>query len=330
MDVHGRKRAGHSGRPGGGKGPAPGRERVRAAQLAVCLALFLAVFIGKGVFPAKLAQTGSQVLEIIRANTDFRAAFADLGRALAEEGSVLGGLGDFCVAVFAPAAEDEGAGEAAVPAGAGAQALLSARADQEEMTARLLGVDRLPPSLTVTLEQGGAGEPREEPAQPDTAPQVGTMLQAAAGGEELPEGYSGDWLSLGDLETVTPVMGVITSPFGYRDHPISGKYALHGGVDIGASAGAAVTAFADGVVEYIGESEDLGLYLQLIHDNGVKSFYAHCSQLCVHKGQQVSAGEKVALVGSTGQSTGPHLHFELKLNGVRLDPAYYIDSYQTA
>ena len=331
--AYGHRRARHS-RPraaGAGRGTGMGREGARLAQLLVCLALFLVVFIGKGVFPAKLAQTGSDLLDVIRANTDFRAAFADLGQALADQDSVLSGLGEFCVTVFAPAREEGGA-EASlpgpVPAGAG---FLTARADQNEMTAQFLGLDSLPQELALDPEEpADQAEPEAETVEEEPVLEVGAVIQTSQSQEELPEGYTLDWLSLGELETVTPVMGTITSGFGYREHPITGTYAVHGGVDIGADSGAQVVAFADGVVEYIGESDDLGLYLQIIHENGVKSFYAHCSQLYVQKGQQVSAGETVAQVGSTGMSTGPHLHFEIKLDGVRLDPVYYIDSYQTA
>lgn len=85
-------------------------------------------------------------------------------------------------------------------------------------------------------------------------------------------------------------------------------------------------AFAAGTVEYIGESDSYGQYLQLRHDNGVATFYAHCSKLCVQQGQTVEAGEKVAESGATGEVTGPHLHFEMTKDGVRLNPAYYIES----
>ena len=78
-------------------------------------------------------------------------------------------------------------------------------------------------------------------------------------------------------------------------------------------------------VDYIGANDDHGLYLQIDHGNGIKSFYAHCSKLCVSQGQVVAAGEKVAEVGSTGVSTGPHLHLELKWNGLHLNPAYYVE-----
>ena len=86
-----------------------------------------------------------------------------------------------------------------------------------------------------------------------------------------------------------------------------------------------IAAFAAGTVEYIGEDDSYGLYLQLDHGNGVKSFYAHCSKIVVSKGQTVELGEKVAEVGSTGDSTGPHLHLEMKYNSTHLNPAYYVD-----
>ena len=96
-------------------------------------------------------------------------------------------------------------------------------------------------------------------------------------------------------------------------------------MDIGGQEGDPIGAFAAGTVEYIGENDDHGLYLQIDHGNGVKSFYAHCSKLCVSQGQTVAMGETVALVGSTGVSTGPHLHLELKWNGLHLNPAYYVE-----
>jgi murein DD-endopeptidase MepM/ murein hydrolase activator NlpD len=154
---------------------------------------------------------------------------------------------------------------------------------------------------------------------------VGTVLETgSAGGAEAPEGYTMDKLSLGTIEPVAPVFGVLTSDYGYRDHPISGKHRFHGGVDIGAEEGTPIVAFSDGRVEYIGEDNSFGLYLQIDHGNGVKSFYAHCRELCVRKDQRIEAGETVALVGSTGTTTGPHLHLELKCEGVRVNPAHYM------
>ena len=87
-----------------------------------------------------------------------------------------------------------------------------------------------------------------------------------------------------------------------------------------------VLAFAEGTVEFIGDSPIYGLYVQLSHAGGLTTFYAHCSQLLVEQGQSVLLGERIALSGDSGNATGPHLHFEMKLNGVLLDPAYYIET----
>ena len=119
-------------------------------------------------------------------------------------------------------------------------------------------------------------------------------------------------------------MGHLNSEYGYRDHPINGRHQFHGGVDIGGQNGDPIGAFAAGTVEYIGQDDSYGLYLQVDHGNGVKSFYAHCSKIVVSKGQQVALGEKVAEVGSTGDSTGPHLHLEIKYNRMHLNPVYYV------
>lgn len=144
-------------------------------------------------------------------------------------------------------------------------------------------------------------------------------------GPPLPEHTSMDKYRLDLEETTTPVMGWLSSAFGWREHPVDGEEKFHNGVDLAVNTGTAVKAFAGGIVEYIGDSPIYGNYLQIDHGNGVTSFYAHCDSLCVQQGQTVTVGETVALSGATGNATGPHLHFELKRNGVRLNPLYYID-----
>ena len=120
-------------------------------------------------------------------------------------------------------------------------------------------------------------------------------------------------LPLGLEETAAPVMSAVSSAYGWREHPIEGGEKFHSGVDLAAPYGDPIGAFADGVVDYIG-------------DGGVTSFYAHCSKLCVQQGQTVTLGEKIAEVGDTGETTGAHLHFELRLDGELLNPLYYIET----
>jgi murein DD-endopeptidase MepM/ murein hydrolase activator NlpD len=144
-------------------------------------------------------------------------------------------------------------------------------------------------------------------------------------GQELPERVSLQYYTLGLEETTAPVIGSVTSSFGFRDHPVSGEYTFHTAVDLGVSTGTDVLSFADGTVEYIGENSIYGLYVKVDHDNGVATFYAHCSKLLVSKGDTVSCGQVIAKSGQTGNATGPHLHFSIEKDGVRLDPTYYLE-----
>ena len=123
---------------------------------------------------------------------------------------------------------------------------------------------------------------------------------------------------------VAPLSGTVASGFGYRIHPVMGGTQFHYGVDIDAPEGTAVRCFADGTVGVVGESTLLGKYVTIHHQNGFSTLYGHCSQVAVTSGQKIHAADPVAEVGNTGESTGPHLHFELCRDGVYLNPVYYV------
>ena len=123
---------------------------------------------------------------------------------------------------------------------------------------------------------------------------------------------------------VSPLDGTITSGFGYRVHPITGDNQFHYGIDIDAPEGTAIQCFADGTVGVVGESTLLGKYVTIHHENGFSTLYGHCSRISVTSGQKIHAADPVAQVGNTGESTGPHLHFELCRDGVYLNPVYYV------
>jgi len=112
----------------------------------------------------------------------------------------------------------------------------------------------------------------------------------------------------------------ITSSFGWRTHPIYGRLKFHTGLDIAASWGSAIYATCSGVVIYAGWYGGYGNAVIIDHGGGYSSLYGHCSSISVRQGQKVSTGEKIAAVGSTGQSTGPHLHFEIRQNGTPVNP----------
>lgn len=122
-----------------------------------------------------------------------------------------------------------------------------------------------------------------------------------------------------------PVKGKITSPFGYRVHPITEETTFHYGIDIAGGAGTDIGAFANGTVVERGVSTIFGNYVKVQHSDGYLSFYAHLSKITVKKGQTVKMGAKIGLVGSTGMSTGPHLHFEVRRNGKTTNPQNYLN-----
>ncbi|MBV9737730.1 MAG: M23 family metallopeptidase, partial [Candidatus Eremiobacteraeota bacterium] len=117
-----------------------------------------------------------------------------------------------------------------------------------------------------------------------------------------------------------PVRGPITSPFGWRIHPISGVRSFHEGLDIGVASGTPIGAAEAGRVIYAGWYGGYGNYISIDHGGGVSTGYAHCSAIYVSVGQDVRQGQTIGAVGSTGYSTGPHLHFEVRINGKPVDP----------
>lgn len=153
----------------------------------------------------------------------------------------------------------------------------------------------LPVSLTVT--------PNAEQAAPETASYTPFVL---------------------NQKMIIPLQGRITSPYGYRIDPFTGEMRFHHGVDIGGDGGEEVLAAFAGRVLESGYDAALGNYVKLQHDATLVTVYGHCEKLLVQAGEDVAAGQKIATVGSTGRSTGPHLHFEIRINGIRYDPSYVL------
>ncbi len=121
-----------------------------------------------------------------------------------------------------------------------------------------------------------------------------------------------------------PVNGVITSPYGYRTHPIFGTTIYHSGIDIGADYGTPVHAADRGTIVYADWMSGYGNTIIIDHGNGMSTLYGHNESLAVSEGQTISKGQVVAYVGSTGNSTGPHCHFEVRINGDPVDPMGYL------
>jgi murein DD-endopeptidase MepM/ murein hydrolase activator NlpD len=124
--------------------------------------------------------------------------------------------------------------------------------------------------------------------------------------------------------SIWPAYGTITSVYGWRTHPITGRYHFHEGLDIGASYRTSIRATADGTVTFTGYQAGYGRSVRIRHGYGFETLYCHCSSVSVSTGQKVQRGDIIAYVGSSGSSTGPHLHYEVFKDGKRQDPMDYL------
>lgn len=129
---------------------------------------------------------------------------------------------------------------------------------------------------------------------------------------------------LSSTPNIRPAKGWFTSRFGYRVSPFTGRSTLHAGLDIAAAPGSPIHAPADGIVTYAGYDEGYGKMVTIDHGYGVSTRFGHNAQIYVQVGQKVSRWDVIASVGNTGRSTGPHLHYEVRVNGIPRDPALYI------
>lgn len=116
----------------------------------------------------------------------------------------------------------------------------------------------------------------------------------------------------------------VTSSFGWRIHPITGDRRFHSGIDFGAPTGTPIYAYQAGLVEFAGWKNGYGKAVIINHGAGKSTLYGHASKIVVRKGERVDAGETIAKIGSTGFSTGPHLHFEVRLNNKPVNPHLYL------
>jgi murein DD-endopeptidase MepM/ murein hydrolase activator NlpD len=119
--------------------------------------------------------------------------------------------------------------------------------------------------------------------------------------------------------------GVVTSKFGMRRHPITGRRSMHKGIDIAGKHGVDIVSMADGIVVFSGRKSGYGNIVEIRHANGLETRYAHNHRNLVTEGDLVRKGQVVAKLGSTGRSTGPHVHFEVRKNGKAINPMRYLD-----
>jgi murein DD-endopeptidase MepM/ murein hydrolase activator NlpD len=153
----------------------------------------------------------------------------------------------------------------------------------------------------------------------------GRVSRALEGG--LTSGMSSglsDWTQVADAPALWPVEGTVTSSFGEREDPFNGEGAFHAGIDISAPSGTVVRATGDGLVDSAGMRNGYGRQVEIDHGHGVRTSYAHLSGMTVVAGQSVVRGQVIGYVGRTGRSTGPNLHYEVRINNVPVNPHKYL------
>ena len=173
------------------------------------------------------------------------------------------------------------------------------------------------------------GEKKQAEALKEMSEEL-TQLKGAASRQEaslqMLIDYFEDKRSLfASTPSVWPVRGWVTSRFGTRTSPFSGILKFHEGLDIAAQTGTPVVSSADGVVVKASFGTGYGNMVEISHGYGIKTIYAHNSRLNVKAGQRVRRGDVIAYAGDSGSSTGPHLHYEVRLNGLPVNPAKYLN-----
>lgn len=211
------------------------------------------------------------------------------------------------------------------------QARLARITDVGERVAKKVGVPL--PDLANASAPGEGGPLISVDAQPASAEEVAHLL------DDLTRQFDreSDRLTVLDTELLTrqarlghlpmdrPVLdGYVSSPFGLRPDPFTGKLARHEGLDFSDRIGAPIRAAESGIVILARTSTDYGNEVEIDHGNDLVTRYGHCSKLLVKEGDMVKRGQEIAEVGSTGRSTGPHVHFEVRKNGVAVNPVLYL------
>lgn len=185
-----------------------------------------------------------------------------------------------------------------------------------------------------TTKESQADEFSDEDLE-ETIPTEASQLNEAealtgTGGEDLELYEAAENTSFSPFKATSPSVAPIengryTSYFGYRINPITDEFSFHTGLDIAAEEGTKIRAVYSGRVLKTGEDSRAGKYIFLEHSGGFVTFYCHCSEISARVGANIRQGETIARVGSTGWSTGPHLHFEVRKDNVRYNPLYILD-----
>ncbi|MDE7244699.1 MAG: M23 family metallopeptidase [Oscillospiraceae bacterium] len=297
--------------------PPPGDSGI-FIRLVLCGVIFVCMVAVKFLFPEAAGNIRQSVGDLLGRNADFQEAFAAVGRAVSGEEPAGDSLRDAYTAVFNPTAPETGQENSAPNAEENPEAEEQNAQPPEPENPQYTALPELDLDAVSETVVDLDAPPEEEPD--DTATETLSYVYTMPA---LPENASLEQRNLGFAYS-SPIQGVLSSTFGWREHPIEGGSKFHYGVDLAAPEGTDILAFANGAVYATGESSSLGNYIMLQHESGYITLYAHCSKVTA-AGGSVAMGEKIAEVGSTGLATGPHLHFELHDGDLYLNPIFYVE-----
>jgi murein DD-endopeptidase MepM/ murein hydrolase activator NlpD len=194
------------------------------------------------------------------------------------------------------------------------------RAKRDEAALIKLGLDPRVVLASMRSAQGGPLETLSTSSDGSTDPRFERLGLSLSRMDALEQGLEG-------VPQVVPVSGgEITSGFGYRSDPFTGGGAFHPGLDFRGAYGSPIYAAGSGTVSFVGQIHGYGNVVEISHGNGLLTRYAHMSKTLAKVGQRVAAGDAIGQIGSTGRSTGPHLHFEVRINGGVVNPRRYLEN----
>lgn len=198
------------------------------------------------------------------------------------------------------------------------------KSEIEDKKQELVVATRGKARLVKDLENDKKELEKQYDAQVKYAKEIESKIKELQAKQNAASGGGGGTYTGGKMNWPVPGSNRITSYFGYRIHPIFNTKKLHTGLDIGASSGTPVVAASDGTVIYAGWLGGYGKAVMIDHGGGIVTLYGHNSSIAVSEGQSVKRGQTISYVGSTGFSTGPHLHFEVRRNGAYEDPLPWV------
>ena len=294
-----------------------------AFRLLACLVLLGFTILMRLFLPGATSTLQDALLPHMETNRDYHAVIATLGETLSSEEPFFGVLDGLYVLAFGSARDSDSVYVANYP-----QNPYPEMPDEGTIVMEVAPppIEEVFPAIVFPDGIAQARDEEEYPEERETPEAVAVFhaRQESFASFALPENVSLSYQAL-PFAHQSPITGFVSSSFGFRNHPIAREVRFHFGTDIGVYTGTPFYAFADAYVVSARNDEGWGKNILLYHGDGIYTRYAHAHVLYVSAGQRVEKGETIGRAGQSGAATGPHLHFELIVDGLFRNPEFYLD-----